>query len=129
MTGQAGDPRDHRGGERTFLDTFRREADDRLEEIVSALTAASEGRARPEEAAAVFRNVHNLKGAAAMLELDEVRRLAHAMEQALEHAGDSIPPALADRLLEAAAALRTQVAREGRPAAELSPDFEQAPPH
>ena len=123
MTGR-GEPAAPRHGERTFLDTFRREAEARLDGVVSVLTAAKHGGADAEVAEAVFRDVHSIKGAAAMLELDDVRALAHRMESALERARGSIPPELAELLLRAAAALRRLVAGGGEASPQLLADLE-----
>ena len=122
---EAGDPRD---GERAFLETFRREAEARLDRIVSALASVKEGGATRETAEKVFLDVHTIRGAAAMLALDDVRTLAHAMGSALERAGGAIPPELADRLLRGAEALRRQVAGDRRPSAQLPAEPDRAAP-
>ena len=122
---EAGDPRD---GERAFLETFRREAEARLDRIVSALASVKEGGATRETAEKVFLDVHTIRGAAAMLALDDVRTLAHAMESALERAGGAIPPELADRLLRGAEALRLEVAGEEGRSGQVLHELDRAAP-
>lgn len=121
--GEVSRRRDRESG---HLQTFRREAGARLDRIVAALTAARDEGAGPDAAAAVFRDVHTLKGAAGMLELDEAHRLASAMEQALERQAGSIPPALADRLLPAAGALRLHIAGGRGSVEDIVRELEQA---
>ena len=98
-----------------FLELFRDEANERLDSMVDALLAIEAGRAEPGAVDALFRDAHTIKGGAGMLGLDDVRTLAHAVEDILQGVRDSgeFPIALIDPLLRAADALRTHVAGEG----------------
>jgi two-component system chemotaxis sensor kinase CheA len=98
-----------------FLELFRDEANERLDNMVDVLLALEAGRAAPDALDELFRDAHTIKGGAGMLGLEDVRTLAHAVEDVLESArsaGD-FPPQLADPLLRAADALRLQVAGDG----------------
>ncbi len=63
-----------------FLEIFRDEASERLDHIVDTLLAVEGGRAAPDAVDSLFRDAHTIKGAAGMLGLDDVRELAHAVE-------------------------------------------------
>jgi two-component system, chemotaxis family, sensor kinase CheA len=102
-----------------FLELFRDEANERIDSMVDALLALESGRAGIEVLDSLFRDAHTIKGGAGMLGLADVRTLAHAVEDVLEgvRSTGEFPPALADPLLRAADALRSQVGgdTEGRP--------------
>jgi two-component system, chemotaxis family, sensor kinase CheA len=107
--------------EQEFLDIFRDEANERLDSMVSTLLAVERGAAGPDAVDQLFRDAHTIKGGAGMLALDDVRELAHAVEDVLDSAREagSLPPSLADPLLRAADALRRRVGGEAEPAADL----------
>jgi two-component system chemotaxis sensor kinase CheA len=98
-----------------FLEIFREEANERLDRIVDTLLALEKGQERPDAVDDLFREAHTLKGAAGMLGLDEVRAVAHAMEDILAgvREADHFPPELTDPLLRAADSLRGYVAGNG----------------
>ena len=104
-----------------FLDLFREEANGRLDDMVDALLALEAGRAASDAVDGLFRNAHTIKGGAAMLGLDDVRTLAHAVEDVLEdvRGQGEFPIGLADKLLRAVDVLR----RELTGAAEGAPDL------
>jgi len=104
-----------------FLELFRDEANQRLDNMVDTLLAVEAGRAEPDAIDGLFRDAHTIKGGAGMLELEDVRSLAHAVEDVLQGVRDSgsFPPELVDPLLRAADALRDHVAGE----APGSPDL------
>lgn len=104
-----------------FFEIFRDEANERLDNIVDTLLALEAGRAQPDAVAALFRDAHTIKGAAGMLGLEDVRALAHAVEDVLDSARETktFPRELAEPLLRAADALRRQVAGNVESAADL----------
>lgn len=66
-----------------LAEIFRTEVNDRLDAIVSCLLAVEEGRGTDDALDVLFRHAHTIKGSAAMLGAEEVRDLAHAMEEVL----------------------------------------------
>jgi two-component system, chemotaxis family, sensor kinase CheA len=104
-----------------FLELFRDEANERLDNMVETLLALESGSADPEAINALFRDAHTIKGGAAMLGLDTVRGLAHAMEDVLAkaRAAEEFPAHLAEPLLRGADALRRHVAGDD----EVTPDL------
>ena len=98
--------------EAEFLALFRDEADERLDRIVATLLAFESGEAGRDALEELFREVHTIKGAAAMLGLHDVRVLAHAFEDVLESVREAgeMPAELVDPLLRSADALRRRVA-------------------
>ena len=98
-----------------FLELFRDEANERLDNMVDTLLALEAGSADPGAVDGLFRDAHTIKGGAGMLGLDDVRTLAHAVEDILEAVRESgeFQPQLIDPLLRAADALRSHVAGEG----------------
>jgi two-component system chemotaxis sensor kinase CheA len=108
--------------ESEFLELFRDEANERLDNMVDTLLALESGRAAPDALDALFRDAHTIKGGAGMLGLDDVRALAHAVEDVLESArtAGELPLQLTDPLLRAADALRRQVAGNGHSEGEPS---------
>ena len=97
-----------------FLEIFRDEAAERLASIESVLLAAETGRTGADAIDSLFRDAHTIKGAASMLGFDDVRALAHAVEDVLQEARDAgvLDPSLVEPLLRAADALRSLVAGE-----------------
>jgi len=108
-----------------LTDIFRDEAAERLDQMETALLAVESGDAGAESVDSLFRNAHTIKGAAGMLGLDDVRALAHAVEDVLEgvRRTKAFPPEVAAPLLRATTMLRAQVAGEHQPIDELLHDL------
>jgi two-component system chemotaxis sensor kinase CheA len=104
-----------------FLEIFRDEARERLDRVVEVLLAVESGTASADAIDSLFRETHTIKGAAGMVGLDEIRTLAHAMEDALGKARDhgTITGGLVGPLLRSADALRQHVDGAGESTAEL----------
>jgi two-component system, chemotaxis family, sensor kinase CheA len=104
-----------------FLEIFRDEANERLDAMVEALLALEQGSAPDDAVDSLFREAHTIKGSAAMLELDEIRALAHAVEDVLSDVRKAgvFPPELTAPLLLATDRLRAQVAGQPSPADDL----------
>ena len=84
-----------------FHHIFRGEAEVLLARIDSSLSSLESGNPDPALVETVFRSAHTLKGAAAALELGEIRDLALALERAFaSRKGASVE----GKLLQAAAA-------------------------
>ena len=92
---------------RELIHTFRAEAAEHLQSLNMALLALE---VRPEETQRqrlvkeAFRVAHSLKGAARAVGFDQVEKLAHGMENVLQHARDAqqyLEPAACDMLYEA----------------------------
>ncbi|HXP22181.1 MAG TPA: Hpt domain-containing protein, partial [Streptosporangiaceae bacterium] len=94
---------------------FRDESVRRLDEMDAALLAIESGEPGAEAIDSLFRNAHTIKGAAGMVGFDDVRTLAHAVEDVLGSVRESgvFPPELAAPLLRATAVLRAQVTGAG----------------
>jgi two-component system chemotaxis sensor kinase CheA len=107
--------------EEEFFQIFRDEANERLDSMVDSLLALEGGNGGSAAIDSLFRDAHTIKGGAGMLGLDDVRTLAHAVEDVLGSVRDSgeFPPALAEPLLRAADALRSSVAGAGGPVVDL----------
>ncbi len=93
------------GHEEEFRVVFAQEAEMRLTSLSQHLLALEEGPDDEELVASVFRDAHNLKGAAAVVGIEEVARVAHAMEDLLEQLrrkARAATPDVIDRLLSAA---------------------------
>lgn len=71
------------GREETFRALFAREAEVRLGRMAEALLELQPG-GDDELVVSIFRDAHTIKGSAATVGLDEIARLAHAMEELLE---------------------------------------------
>jgi two-component system, chemotaxis family, sensor kinase CheA len=95
-----------------LTDIFRDEAAERLDQMEASLLAVESGDAGAESVDSLFRNAHTIKGAAGMLGLDDIRVLAHAVEDVLAgvRGTGAFPPELAAPLLRATTVLRAQVA-------------------
>ncbi|MDX6538083.1 MAG: two-component system, chemotaxis family, sensor kinase CheA [Gaiellales bacterium] len=123
--------------ESEFIGIFRDEANERLDSISAALLAIERGEAPSQAVNGLFRDAHTIKGGAGMLGLDEIGRLAHAVEDVLADArtaGEISRPTI-DPLLRAGDALRALINGSGPPAddvtaliAELARGGEAAPP-
>ena len=66
-----------------LTDIFRDEAAERLDQMETSLLAVESGNADADAVDSLFRNAHTIKGAAGMLGLDDIRALAHAVEDVL----------------------------------------------
>jgi len=108
-----------------LADIFRDEAAERLGQMETALLAVESGSAGAESVDSLFRNVHTIKGAAGMLGYDDIRALAHAVEDVLARVRETavFPPGLAALLLRATTALGGQVTGTGEPADEIVADL------
>ena len=89
------------GPDNRFVELFADEAETRLrrigEHVLTLETSPS-----AEVVAAILRDAHSLKGAAAVVGLDGVSTVAHRLEDVLEphrEGGDPLPASLIDRLL------------------------------
>jgi chemotaxis protein histidine kinase CheA len=104
-----------------LAELFRDEATGRLDAMDAALLAMEAGDAGRDTVAALFRDAHTIKGAAAMLGYDDIRALAHTVEDVLAIMRDEglSPPEAAAPLLRATDVLRAQVSGEEQPAAEV----------
>jgi two-component system chemotaxis sensor kinase CheA len=107
--------------EAEFLELFRHEANDRLDNMVNVLRGLESGDAVPEALDSLFRDAHTIRGGAGMLGLDDASTLAYAIEDVLGSArkAGELPLRLIDPLLRASDALRSQVAGEGEGATGL----------
>jgi two-component system chemotaxis sensor kinase CheA len=92
------------GHEDEFRLLFAQEAEERLANLGRQLLELEQDASDPELVASIFREAHTLKGAAAVVGLEEVGVVAHAMEDLLEQlrAGERLAtPALIDAVLAA----------------------------
>jgi two-component system chemotaxis sensor kinase CheA len=98
-----------------ILEVFREEATERLDRMVETLLALESGHAADDAIDSLFRDAHSIKGSAGMVGIEEVRTIAHTMEDVLEKARETgvFSPELADPMLEATDALRRAVTGEG----------------
>src|SRR5438309_1278525 len=97
------------GHEDEFRQLFAQEAEQRLADLTSHLLALEEAGSDDDLVASIFREAHTLKGAAAVVGLEEVSVVAHAMEDLLEQlrAGSRLAtPALIDVVLTAVDGLK-----------------------
>ena len=95
--------------EEEFRTLFAEEAETRLQRLSTELLQLEEAGNDPELVASIFRDAHTLKGAAGMVGLDPIARVAHVMEDLLEELrqGDRMAtPRLVDGLLAAVDAVR-----------------------
>jgi two-component system chemotaxis sensor kinase CheA len=104
-----------------LAEIFRDETAGRLDQVDAALLAVESGASGAEAADALFRHVHTIKGAAGLLGLDDIRTLAHAVEDVLAGVRTAavFPPGLAAPLLRATAALRARLAGGQEPFGDL----------
>jgi len=105
-----------------LTDIFRDEAAERLGQMETALLAVESGDAGAESVDSLFRNAHTIKGAAGMLGLDDIRVLAHAVEDVLAGVrGTGIfPPGTRCTLLRATTALARAGSRGRRSPSTIS---------
>jgi two-component system chemotaxis sensor kinase CheA len=113
-----------------LTDIFRQEAVERLDQLDAGLLAAESGDAGATDVDALFRNVHTIKGGAAMLGFDDISALAHAAEDVLAsvRASGAFPARLAAPLLRATAVLRACVAGAPEPVDGAIADLAAAGP-
>jgi two-component system chemotaxis sensor kinase CheA len=100
------------GQEERFRRMFAEEAEGRLATLSELLLALETTTGDPELLAAVFREAHTLKGAAAVVGFADVLQVAHALEEVLEglRRGDrTATPALVDSLLGAVDGIREMI--------------------
>jgi two-component system, chemotaxis family, sensor kinase CheA len=100
------------GQEARFRAMFAEEAEGRLATLSELLLELERNGHDQELLSSVFREAHTLKGAAAVVGLADVLRVAHAMEEVLEglRNGDgAAAPALVDALLAAVDGMREMV--------------------
>jgi len=67
---------------------FRAESDEHLSALEAGLLALEQGRGDSATLDQVFRDAHSLKGAARMLELQDIETLMHGIEGLLRSARD-----------------------------------------
>jgi two-component system sensor histidine kinase and response regulator WspE len=85
-----------------LLELFREDADGQLDLLAEAIVAAERNGTTGDSVAICMRAAHSLKGAARVIGLDAVVRLAHAMEEVFQAARNgriTLTAADADRLL------------------------------
>ena len=94
------------------LQIFREESEERLDRMVERLLSVESGSAPPDVIDALFRDAHSIKGNAGMVGFDEIRVVAHTMEDLLGQARDDgeLPAAAVEPLLQAADAIRRGLA-------------------
>jgi two-component system chemotaxis sensor kinase CheA len=100
------------GQEDRFRALFAEEAEGRLATLSELLLELERNAGDEELLSSVFREAHTLKGAAAVVGLGDVLRVAHAMEEVLEgvrRGHDRAGPALVDALLGAVDGMREMV--------------------
>src|SRR5438876_7080161 len=97
-----------------FLREFRAEAGEHLGALDALLLELERDPANPRPIREMFLSAHTIKGAAAMLGLDAVRDLAHAMEDVLASLRDGRQPLdsdTADLLFQVVDRLRERIER------------------
>ena len=101
-----------------LAELFRDEAMRRIEVMDAALLEIEAGNAGAETLTSLFREAHTIKGAAGMVGQDDVRVVAHAVEDMLAVLRErgTFPASLVPGLLRATGLLRSQVAGHGGPA-------------
>jgi two-component system chemotaxis sensor kinase CheA len=100
------------GHEEAFRRIFAQEAEQRLAGLSQHLLALEEAPGDGDLIASVFRDAHNLKGAAAVVGIADVSRVAHAMEDVLEtlrSGARQATPEVIDVLLDATDGLTAMV--------------------
>jgi two-component system chemotaxis sensor kinase CheA len=104
---------------------FRDESQGRLDEMDAALMAVESGAAGTGTIDALFRHAHSIKGGAGMLGFDDIRRLAHTVEDVFDtvRATGAFPPELASSVLRATTALRGLVTGGNNPVQGIIDDL------
>src|SRR5437588_1023495 len=102
------------------LQIFREECQERLDRIQENLLAVEAGEGGPQAIDGLFRDAHSIKGNAGMVGFDEVRLIAHAMEDMLGTARDQgvLDRELVEPLLKATDAMRRGTSGERGVAAD-----------
>jgi two-component system, chemotaxis family, sensor kinase CheA len=110
-----------------FLDLFRDEANGRLDNMIDALLALESRRAGPETVNSLFRDAHTIKGGAGMLDLEDVRNVAHAVEDLLDVVRENgdFPLELIETLLRSVDTMRGQLMDERGAAPDLLHELEE----
>lgn len=106
------------------LRDFQEEAIEHLDRLNTQLLALERDPTALEPIRAMFLSAHTIKGSAAMLELMDIRMLAHAMEDVLAHLRDTrrtLDTPTADLLFRAVDALRERVGRSVPGGIDLDP--------
>jgi two-component system sensor histidine kinase and response regulator WspE len=96
------EPRDADLSSFSMLDLFRMEADGQARTLTDGLLTLEQGGGEPATIEEMMRAAHSIKGAAAIVGLDAVVQLAHAMEDAFvaaQHGQLQLTPARIDALL------------------------------
>jgi two-component system chemotaxis sensor kinase CheA len=107
-----------------FRALFAEEADVRLARIRQLMLAMDSGDAAPDALDQLFREVHTLKGSAAVVELDVLSAHAHRLEERLDalRGASDLPASVVDELLAETDALAALVSTSlGRPLPEREP--------
>ena len=97
-----------------LLGVFRDEAIERLDRMDETLLALEAKRAPADAVDSLFRDAHSIKGSAGMVGIEEVRAIAHSMEDVLGDARErgALSEGLASPMLRATGALRRAVEGE-----------------
>ncbi len=103
-----------------YIEIFCLEAEEHLQVLRQGVVALEKGGAAPEQLRELLRSAHTLKGSARLLNLDDLNRLSHRMEDLfkdLEGGQRQVTPELVDLLLLAIDAIDELVlaARSGEP--------------
>ncbi|MBN1270073.1 MAG: chemotaxis protein CheA [Kiritimatiellae bacterium] len=109
--------------DKDLLEAFISEANEHLSAAEEHLLALESSPASQEDIHAIFRAFHTIKGAAAFLNFDEIRLLAHEMESVLEQARNGqliLADVSMDVLLRATDGLRRRVNSLGTAAAQAA---------
>ena len=100
------------GHEEEFRRLFAEEAETRLRRLATELLQLEEAGSNPDLVASIFRDAHTLKGAAGMVGLTGISRIAHVMEDLLEELRDGrrlATPEIVDPLLATVDGVRTLI--------------------
>ncbi len=110
-----------------ILEVFREEATERLDRMVETLLALEAGDAPADAIDSLFRDAHSVKGSAGMVGIEEVRTIAHSVEDVLEEARRTghLAPELIEPMLQATDSLRRTVLGERKPRAAEPPRAER----
>jgi two-component system chemotaxis sensor kinase CheA len=107
-----------------FVSGFIAEAEEHLAassaNLLSAEEAAAKGQSTPRQVRELFRSLHTVKGLAAMVGVEPIVDLAHAMESVLreaDRASGKLPPGSVELLLSGVRAIehRVQALAKGQP--------------
>jgi two-component system chemotaxis sensor kinase CheA len=103
----------------SFIAVFIDEANERLDRFVERLLTVEAGTASADAVEQLLRDIHTIKGSAAMVGLSDISAIAHALEDVLMDARrtGTVDGAHVEPLLRAADALRREVAGAGSGAA------------